>query len=297
MTNSTPRNPHLPRDLPRVEVAADAPAARRDGLVAASHQMSSARLLRPAGTGRVAERVVDEICAYIETNGLMTGDRLPPERVFLELLGVGRSSLREALRVLSTVGMIDVRHGDGMYVATSPAAATTSPGAIFDATEQNALRNLVETRLGIELAAVTAATMRATDEDFAGLMRMLDEQETRMVDEPHFAWEPLGFELTVVEMSGNSWLYEVELMLRDSWQALSTGLRSSVGRHEEWLTEHRAIVASMRSRNVTQAQRLVMAHLSLERFEEDLASIPPAPKRTTPSHPAAEATSTRGSTP
>jgi GntR family transcriptional repressor for pyruvate dehydrogenase complex len=150
--------------------------------------------------------------------------------------------------------------------------------ALFDATEEHALRNLVETRLGIELAAVTAATHRATDDDLASLQRMLDEQELRMVDDPNFTWEPLGFELAVVEISGNSWLYDVELMLRDSWLALSVGLRATVGRHEEWLAEHRAIVASMRSRNVTQAQRLIMAHLSLERFEEDLEARSAAPK-------------------
>jgi GntR family transcriptional repressor for pyruvate dehydrogenase complex len=219
----------------------------------------------------VAERVVDELCAYIESNGLTSGDKLPPERVFIELLGVSRSSLREALRVLSTVGIIDVRHGDGMYVASTQPLHTTTR-ALFDATEQYALRNLVETRLGIELAAVTAATHRASDEDLASLQRMLDEQRARLADDPDFAWEPLGFELAVVEISGNSWLYDVEMMLRDSWLALSSGLRASVGRHEEWLTEHRAILASMRSRNVTQAQRLVVAHLNLERFEEDLAA-------------------------
>lgn len=240
--------------------------------MALGHQMSNHPLLRPAGTGRVAERVVDEICAYIESNGLTSGAKLPPERVFMELFGVGRSSLREALRVLSTVGVIDVRHGDGMYVSTSSPTPQANPKAIFDATEQHALRNLVETRLGIEIAAVTAATLRASDEDFVGLQRLCDDQEARLAEDPAFAWEPLGFELAVVEISGNSWLYEVELMLRDSWLALSSGLRASVGRHEEWLTEHRAIVASMRSRNVTQAQRLVMAHLSLERFEEDLGS-------------------------
>jgi GntR family transcriptional regulator, transcriptional repressor for pyruvate dehydrogenase complex len=232
------------------------------------------------GTGRVAERVVDEICTYIEARGLTSGAKLPPERIFMELFGVGRSSLREALRVLSTVGIIDVRHGDGMYVASSP-AAQASPTAIFDATEQHALRNLVETRLGIELAAVTAATLRATDDDFLALQALVDDQERRMTEDPDFTWEPLGFELAVVEMSGNSWLYEVEVMLRDAWLALSSGLRSSVGRHEEWLAEHRAIVASMRSRNVLQAQRLVMAHLSLERFEEDLsAPVRTADKRT-----------------
>jgi GntR family transcriptional repressor for pyruvate dehydrogenase complex len=258
------------------------PANEVDGLSAAristSHQMTGRPAIRPAGSGRVAERVVDEIVAYIDSNGLMTGDKLPPERVFIELFGVGRSSLREALRVLSTVGVIDVRHGDGMYVAAQAAAKEATPKAIFDATEQNALRNLVETRLGIELAATTAATVRGTDEDFDTLQRMLDEQEHMLGVDPDFAWEPLGFELAVVEMSGNSWLYEVEMMLRDSWLALSSGLRSSVGRHQEWLTEHRAILASMRSRNVTQVQRLVMAHLSLERFEEDLESRSPRAK-------------------
>jgi GntR family transcriptional repressor for pyruvate dehydrogenase complex len=248
--------------------AADRSVARS----ALSHQMSGRLAGLPAGTGRVAERVVEEIVSYIEDRSLTSGDKLPPERVFMELLGVGRSSLREALRVLSTVGIIDVRHGDGMYVAHVAESATANSTAIFDATEKNALRNLVETRLGIELAAVTAATLRGTDEDFAALQRMLDEQDQAIADNPDFVWEPLGFELAVVEMTGNTWLYEVELMLRDSWLALSSGLRASVGRHEEWLTEHRAIVASMRSRNVTQVQRLVMAHLSLERFEEDLQS-------------------------
>lgn len=259
-----------------------------------ARQTTFPTLARPASTGRVAERVVDEICSYIESRGLANGDKLPPERVFMELLGVGRSSLREALRVLSTVGVIDVRHGDGMYVASSPATPRANPKAIFDATEQNALRNLVETRYGIELAAVTAAIRRATDEDLAGLQRLLDEQEGRLAQEPDFVWEPLGFELAVIELSGNSWLYEVELMLRDSWLALSSGLRASVGRHEEWLTEHRAIVASMRSRNVLQAQRLVMAHLSLERFEEDLASSSASHATKSRRAPGRQATNERG---
>ena len=231
----------------------------------------------PLRAGRVAERIVDEIVTYIETNGLAPGAKLPPERVFIEQFGVSRSSLREALRVLSTIGIIDVRHGDGMYVAAAP-ASTATPTAIFDATEQNALRNLVETRFGVELAAVTAATQRASDEDLLGLQRFLDEQERQFAVDPNFTWEPLGFELLVVELSSNGWLYEIELMLRDAWLSLSTGLRTSVGRHAEWLAEHRAIVASMRSRNVTQAQRLVMAHLSLERFEDDLASIKTNPR-------------------
>jgi GntR family transcriptional repressor for pyruvate dehydrogenase complex len=274
MTNSHVQDPQSGETSSSTEGVDEQSTTRKSS----GHQTTVRPAMRLAGSGRVAERVVDEIVAYIDSNGLMTGDKLPPERVFIELFGVGRSSLREALRVLSTVGVIDVRHGDGMYVAAAAAAREATPKAIFDATEQNALRNLVETRLGIELAAITATTLRGTEEDFDTLQRMLDEQEHMFTVDPDFAWEPLGFELAVVEMSGNSWLYEVEMLLRDSWLALSSGLRSSVGRHQEWLTEHRAILASMRSRNVTQVQRLVMAHLSLERFEEDLESRSPRAK-------------------
>jgi GntR family transcriptional repressor for pyruvate dehydrogenase complex len=216
------------------------------------------------------EYVVEALQRHISDNQLKPGDRLPPERVFLEQLGVSRSSLREAVRVLSTLGAVDVRHGDGMFVGAGHDPAVGTP--MFDPTEVHALRNLVETRLGIELAAVTAAVDRASDEDLERLQQLVEEDERRLADDPDYAWEPLGFELALIEMSGNTWLYELELMLRDAWLQLSGGLRANVGRYGEWLNEHRAILASIRSRNVAQAQRLVMAHLSLERFEEDLRS-------------------------
>lgn len=267
MTNSNGMNPHTQPVQPIVGPAQTNPSSAE---AAVSYQTSNQRL--GDRTGRVAERVVAEMFVYIEANGLKTGDKLPPERVFIEQMGVSRSSLREALRILATIGIVDVRHGDGMYVAATSESPNATPNAIFDATEKHALRNLIETRLGIELAAVTTVTQRASDQDLLGLQQFLEIQERQFIENPDFTWEPLGFELAVIELSGNSWLYEVELMLREAWLSLSTGLRTRVGRHEEWLSEHHAIVASMRSRNVTQAQRLVMAHLSLERFEEDIES-------------------------
>jgi GntR family transcriptional repressor for pyruvate dehydrogenase complex len=231
--------------------------------VAIGHQTSDE--FRPR---RVAERVVDELRAYIERNGLQPGTKLPPERVFLEQLGVSRSSLREAVRVLSTLGLVDVRHGDGMYVA-APAEAWRE-SSIFDASEEHALRNLVETRLGIEIAAVTAAVQRASAEDLDRLQRLVDEQSRRLARDSAYSWEPLGFELALIEVTGNTWLYEVELQLREAWLSLSRGLRASVARYGEWVSEHQAILASLRSRNAPQAQRLVTAHVSFERFAEDL---------------------------
>ena len=245
----------------------------------------------PVRGGRVAERVVDALRSYIAENELAPGDKLPPERVFLERLGVSRSSLREAVRVLSTLGMIEVRHGDGMYVG---AGVGQSEGALFDAREENALRNLVETRLGIELAAVTAAAQRATEEDIERLETLIDTHARALESDASDTWTPLEFELALIETTGNAWLYEVEVMLRDAWLSLSGGLRATVSRHSEWLAEHRAIVASIRSRNASQAQRLVIAHVNLERFEEDLQS---ARARSTPSRARAPAVAPRSAAP
>src|SRR3954451_20588490 len=155
--------------------AAEAVAAASLAASEAIHQTSTlgpSTLGRVGGT-RVAERVVDALRAFIEGNGLTPGVKLPPERVFLEQLGVSRSSLREAVRVLSTLGIIDVRHGDGMYVGAG--SDTGEAGALFDPSEADALRNLVETRLGVELAAVTAAAQRLSDEDIEKLEALIEE--------------------------------------------------------------------------------------------------------------------------
>jgi GntR family transcriptional regulator, transcriptional repressor for pyruvate dehydrogenase complex len=250
------------------ESAATTPSARTRA-ANVSHQMT---MPQPVTRGRIPEHVVEAVRTYIQTNSLQPGDRLPPERAFIEQLGVSRSSVREALGVLSALGLIEVRHGDGMYVAAPSDRWDPTAAAIFDATEENALRNLVETRLGIELAAATAAAARASSDDLDQIQQLIDDQARGLETDPTYVWEPLAFELALVEASGNSWLYEVEVMLRDAWRSLSRDIRSSVGRHWEWHNEHRAILASVRSGNAAQVQRLVIAHLALERFEEDLQS-------------------------
>ena len=240
--------------------------------------------LRQIGSrGRVAERVVEEIRRYVETHRLQPGHKLPAERILIEQLGVSRSSVREALKMLAALGLIKINHGDGMYIAASPDSWDTNSSRLFDAKEENALRSLVEIRLGIEFAAATAATMRATEEDLDRLEQMLDSHERELKSNPDFVWDSLGFELALIEITGNSWMYEIESQLRDTWLSLSKGLRTSVARYYEWLAEHRAILASIRSRNVMQVQRLVIAHVSLERFEHDLESRsqksgPPGPE-------------------
>lgn len=222
----------------------------------------------------VPEKIVEEIRRYIDAEGLKPGHRLPPERVLIEQLDVSRSSLREALRVLSTLGLVEVRHGDGIYVSSPPRFWNTASTAFFDASEENALRNLVEARLGVESAIAEAAAERGTEDDFDRLEQFLAGQEAAVERQPDLAWEPLAFELLLADVAGNPVLVEFEQLLAELWRSLSPGLRYSVGHYREWLAEHRAILASLRSRNGVQARRLVLAHVNADRFERDIQQRP-----------------------
>lgn len=96
------------------------------------------------------------------------------------------------------------------------------------------------------------------------LEELLDDYESALTADVCFAWKPLTFELALIEMTGNPWLYEFELDIRASWMSLSPSRRAIFARHHDWLSEHRAILASLRSRDVAQVQRLVIGHVGFQ---------------------------------
>ena len=213
---------------------------------------------------------MEKIRRDIEEAGLAPGTKLPTERELMDQMRVSRSSLREALRVLSTLGLVDVRHGDGIYVGGQRGVRPMTSGH-FDPRREDALRTLVEARIGVEVITTQLAAERGSEADFQRLERLTDEQEqafARGVDE---TWEPLAFEIAVAEMAGNPILSEFEQMLGRLWKALSPQLIVTEAHGREWFAEHRAIIASMRSRNLAQVRRLVLAHVNVERFEHDPA--------------------------
>lgn len=226
------------------------------------------RAIRRAGGGRAAELTAREIERFIRENDFEAGARLPSNRVIVDELGESTSSVRAALSVLAATGRVELRRGEGTYVADSPPSHRDIGARLFDALEEHALRVLVEARLGIELAAVTVAVEQATEADFAMLDRLLDGHESALAADASSTWKPLTFELALIEATGNPWLYEVELDVREAWMSLSARRRAGFARHHDWLGEHRAILAALRSRNVAEAQRLVIEHVSFRQFEE-----------------------------
>src|SRR5688500_417639 len=134
--------------------------------------------------GRRTDRIAEALKRYIVTQGLTPGTRLPPERQLAEVLMVGRNAVREAIQSLAVMGMVEQRHGSGVYVCDfSPdrLAEQLSYGLREDASYW---RHLVEVRIELETMGARYASARITPEQLARL-RELVETMRRQAEQGH----------------------------------------------------------------------------------------------------------------
>src|ERR1700759_3555456 len=136
-------------------------------------------LFTPVATGRISGDIVEQIKTMIREGRLAPGDQLPPERDLTRQLGVGRVSVRDALRMLEAHGLIEVRVGarGGAFV-TAPAPSLVSEGfADMLRMAEAPPAEVPEMRLIFELAMLPLAVERADEDDLAELEAICDASE------------------------------------------------------------------------------------------------------------------------
>jgi GntR family transcriptional repressor for pyruvate dehydrogenase complex len=129
-------------------------------------------------SGRATDQTIAKIKELISSGEFTAGARLPTERELTQRFGVSRSSLREAVRALALVGVLESRVGDGTYVTTlEPELLLTGLGFVSDLMEVDSLLELHEIRRILEPAATRLATPRLAEDDLAGLRDCLRRME------------------------------------------------------------------------------------------------------------------------
>lgn len=122
--------------------------------------------LRPVARSRLYEQVVERIRAYAIEAGLHAGDRLPGERELADRLGVSRVSIKQAIVVLEVQGLVDVRHGGGMYLRRD--SLDVEP--VADMVERRRrLPDVLEAREALETKLAELAALRRTDADLIAI--------------------------------------------------------------------------------------------------------------------------------
>ena len=205
-------------------------------------------------------RVQEYIKDYIVRNGLKPGDPLPPEGELASSLGVSRGSVREAVKALQTLGIIEVRHGNGLFVRGfnfDSVLDLLSYGLAFD---HSKISEILQIRKWLEVAAVDEVCQRIGDRDIAEIEDILAQWEGKAAAGQPTSAEDRAFHQALFRVIGNQslialldifWVVYHSVRIR----AITTDLQPSTT-----LGEHRDILRAVRARDTALAQRSIEQH-------------------------------------
>ncbi|MGC0366548.1 GntR family transcriptional repressor for pyruvate dehydrogenase complex [Rhodococcus sp. 27YEA15] len=215
------------------------------------------RMDRPESmVAEIARRLVD----YLLSGAVQPGQRLPSERTLAQLLGVGRSSLRDAVKPLQLMGLLDVRIGDGMYL--NQADSDFLPKVIEWGLLLKATRTLemVETRSYVEVALATLAAERRSDDELASIESELVAMQTAP-DWPSFIKADKAFHLAVAVAAHNQVLAGILTSIQSLLEVWIGRVVAAEQDTSALCDEHRKIFDAVRLRNTSAAAEAMRAHI------------------------------------
>ncbi len=149
------------------------------------------------------EKLADKIIQLILDEGLEQGDRLPNEAILVERLGAGRSSVREAVKLLQSRNIVRVRQGSGTYVASNPGVVEDPLGFTFIDDKRRLAHDLLEVRFMIEPEMARMAAEHATPEQVARITVLCNESERLAESGEDYSEADTEFHSAVAQASGN----------------------------------------------------------------------------------------------
>lgn len=206
------------------------------------------------------ESVAREIGEAILSGRFAAGSALPSERVLSEQLGVGRSTLREAMVSLAALGIVSMHQGRGVFVQDVPSALLRSRLARLD--EQPSMLEVAEARMAIEVAAAELAASRRSERDLELMQEALTAMDGELAAGRTGVEEDAHFHIFLLRSSGNAVLRQ----LGEDLGALTHRIRHRAlqdpGRAKPANEEHWAVLAGIRAQDPAAAGEAMRKHLA-----------------------------------
>jgi GntR family transcriptional repressor for pyruvate dehydrogenase complex len=237
-------------------------------------------VLKRIAKNSLYEAAARQLQAAIEAGTWAPGARLPSERELAQMLDIGRSSVREALRVLETMDLVEIRPGEGTFVCQErhPLADTGLRALLQEdhIAQAYEVRELLDTQIAI------MAVERATAEDLRAMESALDRMAVRVEAGQGGVDEDYDFHTALARVTDNEVLLQFHDML---WETLRPAIERSFsvpGRPARALAEHRDILRAIENRDPVAAREQILRHLH-SRFTNPLASAALRSRRDTSS--------------
>ena len=222
----------------------------------------------PITRRKTYELVADRLVELMRDRSFLPGDPLPTERELTASFGVGRSSIREALRMLESQGVITSANGGTFVVAEAANPLNSSLQLVFALDGETGVHDLFELRRIIDCEAAALAAERRSGEHLAQMELALAEMEQALpTHDEVFVLADLRFHLSIAEATGNRLiLYSMQAardVVRHALEQVVNVPRSP----ESAIVEHRAVLEAVAARNPDWARNAMREHL--ERVERD----------------------------
>lgn len=217
--------------------------------------------LHAESTRSPSESVVNSLLTHILGGTMRPGDRLPPERKLVEILGVGRSAVREAMSALEVLGVVETRAGSGTYLRSSSSELlprTLSWGMLMN---RQSTQELAVVREALERAAAEVAARVADSEDVQRLMQSVEEQAQAQTDVVRYVEADIAFHQHLAAAARNPILQD---LLSTSRSLLRVWFDNAVDSAEDMATaieEHRAIALAISAGDSAAAGSAMKLHM------------------------------------
>ncbi|HET9662439.1 MAG TPA: FadR/GntR family transcriptional regulator [Thermomicrobiales bacterium] len=209
----------------------------------------------------VATQVARKLVEYLLSGAVEPGARMPSERKLAEAFGVGRSAMREAIKSLSLIGLVEVRQGDGTYLRKADSALLTEVIEWGLLLGERRTMDLVEARQELEIVLAGLAARRRTEQDIEDMRRSLQRMKQATAGSS-FVEADVQFHMRLAEAAGN-------LALRDIHSSVQALLRTWIGRVlatpgslEPSYLEHVPILDAIVAGDPRAAQGAMEAHMT-----------------------------------
>lgn len=211
----------------------------------------------------LAEQVQEQIYQYILEKPFAIGEKLPNEFELGEKFGVGRSTVREAVKLLTSKGILEVRRGSGTYVVGTTPADEDPLGLRGIEDKMSLAMDLVNLRLLLEPGIAEMAALNATEEDIEKLKNLCDVVERKIESGENYIKDDIAFHTCVAECSKNK-VIEQLIPIIDTAVLMFVNVTHKKLTKETIMT-HRAVAKAIAEHDSVGAKSAMMMHMTFNR--------------------------------
>jgi len=207
----------------------------------------------------LAQQAAEQIIRHIKERGYVPGEKLPTEAELSRLLGVGRNTLREAVRILVSRNIVTVRQGSGTFLSEKQGIADDPFGFSFVEDRRKLTRDLMQIRVMLEPPIAALAAQYASPEEVARMEETLKEIEALMEAKQDYSEKDTQFHVQIANCSRNSVVTNLIPVISSGVSVFAREVASA--EYRQTVRSHRAILRAIKEKRPVEAQQAMQFHL------------------------------------